>query len=225
LWNVVSRRADDMLDQSPEYRLLLDAVPDAQGKPWWEIQPRGIESLKNYSREGLLRKLSLQAIRSHPVLFAKLGVENALQTFVLCPPRLGLDPAFYCNPLRRDSMLPPIATSAPPLDHFLSAFHGLGTRIYAYAVTGAVLLCCLMNVLARSRPTRQRETCGTFQRRVSVFLVFVLVATFYVSGQIERPNDRFVVPYLPVIALMVSMTVAMLPKSQRVLPPAGPPVG
>ncbi len=209
LWNAITPRADAMLADSEQYRLLKAAVPDIQGKSWWEVpSPSEIAGLENYSPEGLLKKLAVDAISAHPLAFLDEGVGDTWSTLRSCPDRLGLQWAPYYNPLNRTTMLPAIAGPWPVLDFLLRAVHGGVHRIYAPVVVGTLLLGFAVFLADTLAPVRSGPS---LVRRVWLFSTGLFLSCFYVSCQIEMAgNNRFVVPYLPLLALSTSTAIALL---------------
>ena len=211
LWNVVSPRADTMLAGSREYRIVKAAVPDVQGMHWWDLNEEKVAEQMHVSLEELLRTLSFHAIRHDPLMFVSAGLENAWRVLPDAPSRLGLDRAEYTNPLGRDSSLPPIARPFPLFEKFLGAIHRIGALVYPYFVYGTLLVTiansAMNDPLLRRRFSRSNED-GNFIAAVSGFSFFVFVSALYVSSQIETPVSRIVIPYLPVLALMATTTIA-----------------
>lgn len=216
LWNVISPRADQMLAGSREYQLLKRTMPDVQGRPWWEVANSSkVPELKSFTHEGLLRKLALDAISAQPVLFVKLGAKNARKLLSGCPGRIGLIRAEYYNPLKRETMLPALVHPFPPLENALAAFHQFVSRNYRSLMCATLLLGGVAFAAGTAFPARVKK--GSLYRRVWLFSISVFLASIYLSGQIELPDVRYVVPYLPVFALMASTGLGML---AELAPPA-----
>jgi len=209
LWNVVSVRSDEMLAGSREYQLLKRGISDTQGKFWWDIDPGKIEGLKHLAREELFQILSMQAITSHPITFAAIGMQNTLWLLESCPGRIGLSRALHYNPLRRDTMLPPLVDSPPVLEHFLELFHRMATQVYPYAVYGALMLGLLVTSAGAIFSTRSAKTEITLPG-AWLFLVGSFFSMLYLTGQIERPDGRYGILHLPLLLIISSSAIGML---------------
>jgi hypothetical protein len=200
LWNVVSPQADRMLADSPEYRSLRKAIPDAQGREWWELdEPDYGPDLAHFTREELMRKMALHGISRHPLLFVKLGAVNFATLLRRCPARLGLHHAAV-NPLNRDSMLPPILGTFPLFERTLAGLHRFMAWIYRVLVYGVLLAGAVAFLFSR-----KAALSGTL-----LFFAYVFLTGLYVSGQIEEPDGRYVLLYFPALALLASTSAAML---------------
>jgi hypothetical protein len=215
LWNVVSLRSDDMLAESREYQLLKHAIPDVQGKYWWDIRPADVDGLKNLTQEELFRTLSIEAIVHHPLMFAAIGIRNTSAILGRCPPRIGFSRAAHYNPLNRDTMLPALIHPLPLLENSLAAFHRLSIQIYTYVMYGTLFLGLPALVIGTTLPMRSVKRNGALTVGVWLFLVFVFLAGLYLTCQIERPDDRYGMLYLPVLALMASVTIGMIDELVR----------
>jgi hypothetical protein len=212
LWNVVSVRSDAMLAESREYRILKQSVPDVQGKYWWEIDPQKVDGLKTFTREELFRTLSAQAIGGYPLSFAAIGFRNTVWLLRNAPHRIGFSRALYYNPLNRTTMLPPIVRASSTLERFLAGFHRAAAGIYKYAVYGALALGAIATVARAVFSSRREGRELALMGGVWTFLAGVFLAMSYFSGQIERPDARYGIPHLPLLMMMSSTAIAMLPE-------------
>ena len=210
LWNLISVRSDEMLAESREYQILRRAIPDVQGKYWWEIQPQDIDGLKNFTREELFRTLSRQAIFRRPLTFAAIGMRNSLLLLRQCPRRIGLARALYYNPLKRSTMLPALVHPLPPLEKFLALFHQAAVAIYAYAVYATLALGFFTAVTREILSAHAVKGHGAPTSGVWLFLVAAFFAMLYLTGQIERPDSRYSILYLPLVFLIASTTLRRL---------------
>ncbi len=209
LWNAVTWNADEMLADSREYRLLQQAVPDIQGRFWWEmVDPAGIAALESYSRDSLLTKLAVDAVAAHPVTHLEHSVQRSWRTMTEAPLRDSLDQADYYNPLHRTALLPPLVRSWPALDRALAAFHRLVSLVYKPLVVGTLLfgLLAFAGITALGgRTQREARIC-----RVWMFSTGLFLACLGASCLIESGHPRYNVPYLPLLALSGSTAAALL---------------
>lgn len=210
LWNVVSLRSDEMLAESREYQIVKRAIPHPQGKYWWEIHPYNIHGLGIFTHEELFRILSAQAVSRHPIPFLAIGVQNTSSLLASYPQRLGISQPHLYNPLRRATMLPPLVQPLVLMDDFLAWFYGIAVEIYRYTVYGALVLGLFALATEVFSSSASEKTEGALIRAVWVFMVYVFSAMLYLAGQIERPDSRYCMLHLPLVALIASITVAML---------------
>jgi hypothetical protein len=107
-------------------------------------------------------------------------------------------------------MLPALVHPLPLLEDFLATFHRLSAQIYGYAVYGTLLLGFSALAGGTALSTRSGKRNGALTTGVWLFLVFVFLTGLYLTCQIERPDSRYDVPHLPLLALIASITIGMI---------------
>jgi hypothetical protein len=107
-------------------------------------------------------------------------------------------------------MLPPLVQPLVLMDDFLAWFYGIAVEIYRYTVYGALVLGLFALATEVFSSSASEKTEGALIRAVWVFMVYVFSAMLYLAGQIERPDSRYCMLHLPLVALIASITVAML---------------
>ena len=233
LWQNISPWADEMLANSAEYQLLKRADPAIAGKKWWEVPDGKVPGLEHLSREEMLRLLSWQAITSHPVRYLRTGIENTALLPRDPPWRLGAWKGPNYNPLHRDSMLPPLLGPLPALEGGLKRIFYACRAVWPLVAYG-VLLGWMFTALIRrwnrlqlgsemgaprpdgvTMPGNDHDPTATLRG----FLAFALIVPLWVSCQIEVVDFRYLLPYLPVLALLMTTTLCYWAQFTRKLDP------
>jgi hypothetical protein len=184
------------------------------------VENASVPGLEHFSREELLRLLSWQAITSHPVRYFRIGVGNTLRLLLDAPWRLGLAKGDF-NPLARNSMLPPLLPSLPRLEYGLRLVHRGSLAVwplFTYGVLTAWAAGALVHRWSRLRrgqePRRSITDSLSSERSQDLadslggFLAFGVVASLWLTCQIEAPLDRYQLPYLPMLAMLMSISFA-----------------
>lgn len=208
LWNAISCHTDLMLVDSANYRELKEAVPDIQGRLWWEFSSERVSGVGSNHHDNLLKELAWQAILAHPLRFLEAGVERFIVLLPRPPSRIGLDRAHYYNPLGREEMLPPLVGPAAPLHSFLGTVYRIGSWFYPLFVLGNICLglaaCLALPMLERFR--NDKEVAGLLPLcKVWLFLFFCVTVGLLCSNLIEQPPPRLNLTFLPLLALMFSI--------------------
>ena len=207
LWQGVTELADDeTLANSSEYQHLKTLTPRIQGLNWWEIPPAGFFTIED-PREPMLGRLSKEVIRNAPARYLLQGAKKFVTTIGVAPYRLGAGgPEGHSNPLQRTELLPSVATSMGA-GVYTRAVEGVMRRVYiaftwGYPVT--ILAIALMWVV---RVVRRDRSAGAPVISYFSFLALLFFGTLWFSWQVEIQNSRNAIPYLPLWAIMLAMTV------------------
>lgn len=224
LWQSIYPMAPQMLHDHPAYPALLAAYPELQKQDWWSIVPQRIPGYEHASQEAFLRELSLWAVKKHPGPWLRFGAQKFLGTLLKPLPRIGLwwrvDPA--TNPLARTQPLPPLLKDlSGPWRALLDLLHRAFSTVHAAFVlvplfVGAVALGLRRYALQAGRATGKAKGAPALtQRAIPASLValcffsFSFLSCVYLSLQVEVALDRYTIPYVPFLAMMVA-TAAQL---------------
>lgn len=100
LWNSVTDKANFYLQENDTYKLLEQySKKDVQGLRWWDVEIPNIsefEKLGSHLRlrkENILKKLSVAAIRKHPLEWIKDGIHKFLISISTPVPQIGFFPS------------------------------------------------------------------------------------------------------------------------------------
>ncbi|MBX9832462.1 MAG: hypothetical protein K2X78_05395 [Burkholderiaceae bacterium] len=205
LWQSIYPIAPQMLHDHPAYPALHAAYPQLQKQDWWSIVPQRIPGYEHHSQETFLRELTLWALKHHPGPWLRHGADKFL-TMVLQPlPRIGLwyrvDPA--TNPLGRTTLLPPLLGGSLS-DAWRANLDGVHTA-FSRAHPALVLLPLLALLLPLPR-----ENTPPAWRPALAFYAAAFFMCIYASLQIEVALDRYTLPYVPFLAMMVGVAVQIV---------------
>jgi hypothetical protein len=109
LWQGVMPIVDEALGESPEFLELKALNSNLHEKNWWEIRlPEG--EREEYYGDKMLGRLAKEAIRSHPFLYLRLGLNKFFITIARPIQKLGSDvkgnhPLLSADPLHADREL------------------------------------------------------------------------------------------------------------------------
>lgn len=143
--------------------------------------------------------MAVYGIARHPFLFWKQGVVNFRILLLRCPARLGLHKS-QVNPLGRDALLPPLLGAFPAPGQILARVHRVAAWSYKPFLCGVPAAAPLAPWLG-----------GKSNRRTPrIVFGYVLLVGLYARGQIEEPDGRYVLPFLPALALLTSSTLTIL---------------
>jgi hypothetical protein len=146
LWQGVMPIVDEALGESPEFLELKALNSNLHEKNWWEIRLPKDEREEFYG-DKMLGRLAKEAIRSHPLLYLRLGVDKFLITLARPIQKLGSDvkgnhPVLSADPLHAERELvslgefalkfPPGLTGAGA--GTVGAIYGAGEIVYPLAV-------------------------------------------------------------------------------------------
>jgi len=221
LWQNISPRADEMLEDSKEYQKLKRADPAIVGKRWWEVLRDPGPDFQGRSREELLRTLSFQAISAHPLMYLGIGIENTGLLLREGPNQIGRWRGGHYNPLNRTSMLPPLLGPLPQLEEWLGRIQDRSLGLWPFIAYGTLLAWVLGELIGKWSLTSTRSVAKTFGLpagltfnngrdpciAVGRFLAFALVGQLWLTAQIEAALGRYQIPFFPVFALLMSITL------------------
>ena len=176
-----------------------------RGLNWWEVPPAGLTTMAD-PRDPLLASLSKEIIRKAPGRYLLEGAKKFVTTIGVAPYHLGAGGAEgHSNPLQRTEVLPSIAT----LMHagfYARVVEGVMRRVYiaftwGYPITIlAIALTWIMTLVRRDR------SAGAPLISYFSFLALLFFGSLWFSWQVEIENSRNVIPYMPLWAIMLSLT-------------------
>ncbi len=146
LWQGVTPIVETTLAGVPEFLELKALNPKIQWMNWYEMRLPN-DDRQEFDGEQFLGRLARQSIRSHPFLYLRLGLCKFFTTIGQPPYRLGSDVRgnhhlLATDPLRTDSLLPPLGESMFKLPalaiigarHAIAAMFSLAQIVYPIAV-------------------------------------------------------------------------------------------
>ena len=207
LWQGVTELADDeTLGDDSEYQHLRTLAPRIQGLNWWEIPPGGFFTTED-PREAMLGRLSKEAIRKAPGRYLLEGAKKFLTTVAVAPYRLGAGGwQGHTNPLQRTELLPSVATSMGA-DMYTRVVEGVMRRVYIAFTWGYPVTIVVIALMWIVRVVRRDRSAGAPVISYFSFLALLFFGTLWFSWQVEMQNSRNAIPYLPLWAIMLAMTV------------------
>lgn len=151
LWQGVMPIVDEALGQSPEFLELKALNSNLHEKNWWEIRLPEDERQEYYG-DKMLGRLAKEAIRSHPLLYLRLGLDKFLITLARPIQKLGSDvkgnhPVLSADPLHADRELVSLGEFALKLPPGLTGA-GAGTVGAIYAAGEIVYPLAVFFILA-----------------------------------------------------------------------------
>jgi hypothetical protein len=146
LWQGVMPMVDEALGESPEFLELKALNSDLHERNWWEIRLPDDER-KEFYGDKMLGRLAKEAIRSHPFLYLRLGLDKFLITIARPIRKLGSDvkgnhQVLSADPLHAERELVSLGEFALKLPRglagagagALAAIYGAGEIVYPTAV-------------------------------------------------------------------------------------------
>jgi len=204
LWNATTDEADQFFGGIPLYERWKESDPQLQGTKWWDLPGVQTGELPLVALDRELRGLTLCGMRRRPFLFLEQGLRRSWLQACRPPPIIGRVRS-TSNPLASETVLPPLIGGHPNLEAFLDLVNFRIRALYPVAALLGLATLPLGLVLAFLPATRSRVSDTTPQ--TMAFLAFALLATTYLTAQIES-DPRYVLHTVPFVVMIVAMLTA-----------------